>query len=353
MATTKCEMPEDLIRALHPTPPPRFQPGGRERAANWLRSALVDFSDLDRHIGLLQELYDSQFHYPRARRDCWSHEQVMVAPTKTPFRFIERLDEQQVLAVIEGGPDSFKDTKIISDEKLGELLLNPFALYDLFDVIDDVLPEAWLNVINERGNELAKQGRQSETLPGTSSILPTRNTVRWPQLGQRWLIGAAIAMAACLLLTAGVFIDRVLLRDLRASGPHHIQVALRDGKVRGQNNEDLRLEIHSDLDGFAMIVALTPGQRQEVLPGIGGDPVRVKPGEAGLSTPFPATVSQASVALVIITETPADGAIRRSLRDRVYAPEQVDQLQTDLQKHLETQNYLRIGFKRVDLKAAK
>jgi hypothetical protein len=114
-----------------------------ESARTWLRRILVDFEALDQHIVLLQQLYGASFHYPRPRRDQWDMDHPIDPPTTSGFTHVDRLPDNEVAIILDNGIDG------LNNKALGSLLLNPYALFDLFDVIDDVQPEYWLDAIHD------------------------------------------------------------------------------------------------------------------------------------------------------------------------------------------------------------
>lgn len=142
------KLPEALIKRLYASDresggAPAIQAGERDQALDWLRRALVEFDSLDQHFGLLQKLYASPFQYPRPRRDAWNLQQPVEAPSKSSFTHATELDDELVTAVLDKGVDC------LSDDDLAQLLLNPFALFDLFDCIDDVQPDYWIDAIHD------------------------------------------------------------------------------------------------------------------------------------------------------------------------------------------------------------
>ena len=140
--------PEALIRKLYDADEassdrPALPKDSREPALAWLRRALVDFDALDQHIGLLQRLYASPFQYPRPRRDGWDPGQAIERPADSTFTHSEPLDDERITAILDQGIDC------LADYELFQLLLNPYALFDLFDCIDDVQPDYWLDAIHD------------------------------------------------------------------------------------------------------------------------------------------------------------------------------------------------------------
>jgi hypothetical protein len=173
-------LPADFVKRLYKS---ESEPNGcltfpakeRHIALGWLRRVLLDFEALDLHISLLQELYGTSFAYPRPRRERWNISQPLDAPQANAFNHSQRLSEQRVAAILDDGID------ILSDEELAELLLNPFALYDLFDVIDDVQPDNWMDAMHNLATsvaslELTGKHRSSSTSPPKESRAPLRSS---------------------------------------------------------------------------------------------------------------------------------------------------------------------------------
>ncbi len=153
-----CQLPEALIAELRRTgPTPVLAAEKRTTALAWLRCALVDFRSLDRHIRLLQRLYDSPFRYPRPRRD-GPDDEPPAAAAAGRFPFAQPLPEPRVLAVVDEGID------VLDNDELASLMLNPIALFDLFDVIGELCPDAWLAVMQQVGQEMLAR-EEGESVP--------------------------------------------------------------------------------------------------------------------------------------------------------------------------------------------
>ena len=140
-------LPESLMRQLFESDcsadgTPSLRPDNRALAIHWLQRLLVDFDALDQHIALLQKLYVAPFQYPRPRRDRWDMDQLLDPPADSNFTHVDRLPDEQVTAILDKGVDA------LADDELGTLLLNPYALFDLYDCIDDVQPEYWMDALH-------------------------------------------------------------------------------------------------------------------------------------------------------------------------------------------------------------
>lgn len=142
------KMPEELLRRLyesdrHSQGRSQLPPATGEQARAWLRRTLVEFDSLDEHIALLQKLYGSSFQYPRPRRDRGRLPQPAEASADSTFAHAELLNDETVTSILDAGIDT------LPDDELARLLLNPYALFDLFDCIDDVQPDYWIDAIHD------------------------------------------------------------------------------------------------------------------------------------------------------------------------------------------------------------
>jgi hypothetical protein len=346
-------VPDALLRGLYESDRatdghPVLPEGKAEEARKWLRRVAVDFGALDAHIGLLQELYDSPFRYPPLRRDCWLPEQHAIDLEGTRFRHRDRLPEDRIVAVLDGGPEALRP------DELPRLLLNPIALHDLFDVINDVLPERWLADVQRMGPEAFTRETPPPLVPAPVPVTapkpaegPASQRKGTSRNASRWLASLG-ALAACLLL--GLFVGLVWNRGGTGSGFSVAQaradyrlVEVRDGK------RELRVVIDSDRKGFAVLVVPMPGATPLVFPGIAAGPVSVTPGEAVTIPPLSGGLKDATVALVVITEQPAGDAIRRALGEQKFEPDQIAKLQEFLAKNLAESNYHWAAFSSVKL----
>jgi len=138
----------------------------RAQTVNWLRQVLLDFEALDQHIGLLEELYGIPFRYSRPRRYCLPAMDIPDSESTLPTTFLdcERLPDVQVTAILNEGIECFQAKK---DSELQQLLLNPVALFDLFDVIDELQPDRWLEEMTQLGNAMYPQAGVSPIRSGT------------------------------------------------------------------------------------------------------------------------------------------------------------------------------------------
>jgi hypothetical protein len=146
----------DLIADLHRSDEqtgghPVLSPDRIGTARTYLEQLLLDPGDrLRQHIVTLERWYQAKFIAPLPRS--W-HLGVDV-PRPQPaaeFRHSTPLPESLALAVTEGGVDR------LPEDELARLLLNPYALLDLADLINTQLPDYWLDRVEKVGVQLARE----------------------------------------------------------------------------------------------------------------------------------------------------------------------------------------------------
>ena len=168
-------MPADLIRTCFDKEQstgqlPTLAEPQRSNLLGWLRRILLDFEALDQHLIFLQQLYKATFHYPSPRREGRNLDENNDTGISPGFAHCERLTDQQLTAVMDRGADIF------SNEELIKLLLNPVALFDLHDTIDDVQPDLWLDNLHELANEVLP----TESGVGKGSDMPSPAETKKP-----------------------------------------------------------------------------------------------------------------------------------------------------------------------------
>lgn len=153
------QLPRSAITAIKAMPEPRLSDEDRPSALRWLERILVDFDALDEHIAFLQELFGLPFTYPRPRRDAWTMEEIGPPAEAAAFPFNRLLDHDLIVAVADEGVNALQTYSNgrghSARDELAELLLNPYGLYDLFDVLDELQPEHWVNVTANAGTAMA------------------------------------------------------------------------------------------------------------------------------------------------------------------------------------------------------
>jgi hypothetical protein len=116
-------------------------------ARAWLPDVLTDAEKFDEHIALLCELYHGAFQPQASRRDRLPGE-TSPQPRATTFTHFALLPEERARLVAEEGCD------LLSDDETAALLLNPFALWDLADLIDATLSDWWIDRLAEAGRAI-------------------------------------------------------------------------------------------------------------------------------------------------------------------------------------------------------
>jgi hypothetical protein len=117
-----------------------------EQARDYLALLLVDHRVEIAHIRRLQELYQTKFRYP-LERWFWEGGPRPRCEIAAGFRHNRFLPDEKARAVAERGPG------VLSPDGLAELLLNPYALRDLADLIAFSLPAYWLPRMEQQARE--------------------------------------------------------------------------------------------------------------------------------------------------------------------------------------------------------
>jgi hypothetical protein len=136
-------VPADLIRSVLDSDRaapgcPRLPDGGRNPAARWLTSVLVNHDDFEAHLDYLRGLLG----LPPARRvevADWraAHLHRLAGVLHLDFPRRQPVGEDQTFAVIDHGPDA------AADGTLAELLINPAALELLGAMVEDATSGYW------------------------------------------------------------------------------------------------------------------------------------------------------------------------------------------------------------------
>jgi hypothetical protein len=374
IAQTVSDLPKGLIKLIHDLDlstkgHPVLPDDKIEVALGWLRRIVLDFDALDAHIALLQDLYDSPFRYPRMRRDQLpGYQQAAAEPTR--FAYQDPLEEGRVSAILEGGSDVLRPDERNRHE-LPKLLLNPVALHDLFDVINDVLPEQWLSEMQAVGKEMwQREGATStvapQLLPGplTNPLAAADEHNRGRQDARKAMMWLG-AIAAGLLLVLGSMtwvmvsqhnnIRRLTAEIDRVRGEHnpssskgesgldwHLVASIKPSQMPRAAKEGKSLFIESDESGFAAFVLLRPNNLPEVLPPIGGNPLAVG---AAKETPVEWPLEENDVVangalLLVVTRQPAAGFLHEQLALGKYQPDRLDAIRAEIESLLTKHGYV-------------
>jgi hypothetical protein len=195
-------------------------------ARTYLEQLLLDSTDrLWQHVAVLERLYGARYVAPLPRSLRLG---IDVPPPQVAaeFRHSAPLAEPLAQAVAEGGVDR------LPESDLARLLLNPHALWDLNDSIDTLMPDFWLQRMQEVGVQLAREsgidlyedfeatvlGKPERTESSAAASRPNLFDFAASELSQdaflRWLASwadpAHRAADELLHLTAMVFVNRLL-----------------------------------------------------------------------------------------------------------------------------------------------
>jgi hypothetical protein len=158
------EEDRELVTSLHASDEatqgrPQLPPEQVERAREYL-ALLVTAGEAEMvHLDLLQEFYRTKFRY-LLERCFW---QGGPRPQHQPgpgFRHNQFLPAEKVQAVAERGPG------VLSPDELAELLLNPYALRDLADLIDYSYPDYWQPRLDQLARENWERYPYNIPIPG-------------------------------------------------------------------------------------------------------------------------------------------------------------------------------------------
>lgn len=139
-----------------PEVPHALLPDTRE----WLATILVDVADgLISHIRQLELHYGGIFRAPLSR--CLTQICNPEWPIPDPhFPHVKWLNEQQLTALANCGLPALRDASFFpkgEPAELAQLLLNPYALFDLSDLITCSAPDAWHDKLDKSGQRLLSQ----------------------------------------------------------------------------------------------------------------------------------------------------------------------------------------------------
>jgi len=165
---------------------------------------------------------------------------------------------------------------------------------------------------------------------------PDFDSLKADPIHRRWKLRTRFAIAAILLLGVGLFIGINIpegRQELRT------EVSPRYVASRGQE-KDLRVEIRSPLAGFASVIAISPEGRPEVFPALGGEEIPIAAATPRDFGPLP---EKTAAAVVVVTETPAADVLRKSLRGKTFAPNDMKPAEEFVRSALKQHNYRRIA----------
>jgi hypothetical protein len=150
-------LPDDLDRITNLAIDLKLAPHDWPWAAGYLDRVLLGGAMLGRHLAHLEKLYQAEFRRFPSRRDRTPEQVAVPGGPNVRFRYRDLLPEDQALAIVERGPDALCDRAVFQEEKdvqAARLLLNPYALWDLADLIDALLPDYWLDQMTAHAPEV-------------------------------------------------------------------------------------------------------------------------------------------------------------------------------------------------------
>ena len=312
----------------------------RGAARNWLRELIVNYAYLERHIAFLQGLYGELFEYDRPDRFDESAYHLPLQGATSRFKHREPLADERIVAVCDDGTDA------LSDAEVARLLLNPVALLDLYRVIDELSPEAWREAFHEAGKAtIALEAEVKREDDPKSQTIPLRR-------GDIYRGPATIAAIAASLFI-GIAIGTKTFRgkgDESGLTAWSAEATYVVGGTKGTGQVS-RLEITSDLDGFATVIVLYPTGQPAIIPYPEEKPISVKPGEKNDSLNLPSDRTGPAIALIVVTATPSVADIPRELNGKTFSSSQVEELRVLLDKTLRALHYRDIAFTQLALPA--
>ncbi len=339
-SATGVNVPRDLVRGIFRsdrggklTLPPEQRPV----ADDWLCHALTDYLSLKEHVSFLQELYGKRFRMPSRRRDALDPSEYLSESNSTHFPHSQRLPEDRAANVIERGVEA------LQIDEVAELLLNPAGLADLFDIIDDLQPDHWLDVMHRVGGERLLSEQSNKVVNDPDGAV--KGPVRWTaarRLTTPLAIGSAFALAACLLV--GILVGRWSFSLAGSSPTLFASVDRTTADNRGGPGQ-FALKLSSQSPCFATIIVIREDGSLNLLPTISGDEIAIPAGGTVTTQPLPDGV----LALTVITETPADGVLRRAIARQKFQPNQVGDLEILVRQALMQTNFHQSVVSRVRL----
>jgi hypothetical protein len=115
---------------------------------DWLVRVVFDRTDRLAHVEELQRCYS------RSRRSFQQGD----AARGTIFRHHELFPEAKALSLAENGPGA------LAGDEVARLLLNPFALLDLADLVGALAPASWLDLLEQQARETIGEDEARELL---------------------------------------------------------------------------------------------------------------------------------------------------------------------------------------------
>jgi len=126
---------------------PGLEPSELASVREWMAEVVSSVLALEAHCEWLENAFGAKLRFTRSRWDEGALEDDVLQPNPA-FPHRERLDRETALDVAEVGVGA------IADDELPQLLLNPYALRDLADLIHFTLPDIWLDRLGQAGRKL-------------------------------------------------------------------------------------------------------------------------------------------------------------------------------------------------------
>lgn len=329
----------DLVKAVKSdaTRTPSIPVGRKEALVGLLNRAMVEPETFDRYLATLtNELDRTEMRVPLLLRDGLDIPEDLIA---------------------------WSGFSALSDEQLADFAVSPSAVSVIRDYVLD--PETdrgdwFFEALNEsdlsQGDSDVRQLQKGELIrhlakEGFSLESPASDDIVHPSMGfgsggrSLRLAKQLSALAATLLV--GVLVGQSFV-DENGSFQPVTSVATATpayGATRGGERVS-RIEMKSDLTGFATVVALGPGQAPEVYPAPGADDIAVKAGEPREYGPLLPSTSRV---LFVVSEQPSSETVRSFLRGRAYEPQTSDTLKTELETYLRGKGFRRLAFGQTEL----
>jgi hypothetical protein len=130
-----------------------------EQARDYLAALVVDGDAERAHITRLEELYRAKYCCP-LERWFWQGEPRPPHEVALGFRHNRFLPEEKARAVAERGPG------ILSADELAALLLNPYAVRDLADLVEYLYPDHWAPLLRQKAQENWERHNYNIPIPG-------------------------------------------------------------------------------------------------------------------------------------------------------------------------------------------
>lgn len=172
MKSSQYQMPSvfhDLLLTLHRSDEetlghPHLSPEQLPNARELLSRSLTNADTGNAQRKLLEKLYHARVCLPLPR--ALTEGEPPAAEQPPQFRHRHLLPTEKTHAVVDRGPD------VLSPDELASLLLNPYALYDLADLILWQLSGYWLETLEQEAEKLTEYCDIHIPIPGLDQPPP-------------------------------------------------------------------------------------------------------------------------------------------------------------------------------------